>query len=92
MRSREVFGVIVRTIGLITLMYGLYKLAETDWVHVGPQFRDTFLPVAAGLYLLRGAPLLVAFGYAPPRASRRAKRRNGVSNPPMQTDAPAGHR
>ena len=73
MTPREYFGLIVRTIGLLLLVFGLYELLTCIYVLVTPSRRHlapspaygTFglFYVIVSLYLLRGAPALMRFCY-----------------------------
>jgi hypothetical protein len=72
MKSSDLFGVAVRTVGLISLLYALGSTV----LLVGSGFFSAFgsfgfvvkfiLWVAISIYLLRGAPGVVRFAYAQP--------------------------
>lgn len=86
MRPRDVFGIVVRTVGLLTLMSGVFTLGVTVSLPEGPRFWTTVAPIVVGAYLLRGAPPLLAWSYAPPRP-RRSRRRGQVSHSPMHAES-----
>jgi hypothetical protein len=89
MRPEDVFGIIVRTIGLLLMLSWLIII----WMAVasGSAFAllIAFVICTLGGYLLRGAPHVVAFAY-PPQAMDRAV--GSSSNEPMQTDPPSAGR
>ncbi len=65
MKPKEVFGIIIRTIGVLTLLYGLtIVMALGAW---WPRSFSTFLHyvawLALSLWFIRGAPSLVRFAY-----------------------------
>ncbi|MEO7412278.1 MAG: hypothetical protein ABIZ81_02885 [Opitutaceae bacterium] len=70
MKAPELFGVAVRTIGLISLLY----LLSTSFILSGMTMSFGFfwrqvIWLAVSIYLLRGAPNLVQFAY--PETSSR---------------------
>ena len=75
MKPRNIFGIIVRTFGLSLfiyavwyLVYGLATLAglpEDSPGHMIGCFVTGGVYLLIGLYLLRGAPLLINFSYPP---------------------------
>jgi lipopolysaccharide export LptBFGC system permease protein LptF len=71
MSARDIFGVVVRVFGLSMTIYSLWALATTlsllgvegfDAPTVG-FFLTEIVSIAVGIYLLRGAPLLLRFSY-----------------------------
>lgn len=81
MKSSEVFGVVVRSVGLVVVMLAAWALCWTMWILVlgGSDFGvGLFVNSIAGLliggWLLRGAPALVEFAYQTDenRSPRRA--------------------
>ncbi len=75
MTPRQAFGVAVRTIGLLGLLGGLYTLGISLSSGIAPTVWGTLVPILVGAYLLRGAPLLVAWAYAPRGLSKRRMHR-----------------
>jgi hypothetical protein len=75
-KSKDVFGLMVRFFGLVCLYQGLDKVPSA-WAAIYPQFPHLrfgiwfacFLmvgwPLAIGFWLVRGAPLLVRLAYGP---------------------------
>lgn len=73
MKPVECFGLIIRTLGLIFFMGGLYFFASSLVVVITPNLPHRSTPasyaiygcvlVALSLYFLRGAPVLVRFAY-----------------------------
>ncbi len=75
MSARDIFGLIIRVAGLWGLSYGLhhlvswlYSLRHRKWTGTdrwtsGDYFLACALYLGVGLYLLRGAPLVVSFAY-----------------------------
>lgn len=74
MKPRQIFGIVVRTFGLCLTIYAAWYVLFAMAILAGIQnaYRDevpgyllTGIPAAiAGLYLLRGAPLLLDFSYS----------------------------
>lgn len=72
MKSSDLFGVAVRTVGLLSLLYAL----STTVLLYGSGFFSAFgsfsfvvkflIWIAISLYLLRGAPAVVRFAYSQP--------------------------
>jgi len=73
MRVEEWFAIAVRVIGLLILLYGVGYLLDSLLFRLGyfnyPESSPAYYVVAGisysvvGLYLLRGAPLIVRFAY-----------------------------
>ena len=73
MKPRDVFGIIVRTAGLSTLICGMWELVfgiatlagmpGDQPGDCGGYFMTSVLFLSIGLYLLRGAPGLLRFAY-----------------------------
>ena len=80
MTPRQAFGVAVRIIGLLSLLGGLYSLGISFSYDIDPTVWGTLVPILVGAYLLRGAPLLVAWAYAPRGFSKRHMRRMSRSS------------
>jgi len=60
MRPVEVFGIVVRTFGLVLELYGLSNLVAGFASGLGTFFLVALFSCLVGSYLLRGAPLLLA--------------------------------
>jgi hypothetical protein len=73
MKAEDWFGVALRFVGLIALLYGvrdlidhlLYRLGYFSFPETSPRYYVVMglVQIFAGLYLLRGAPLLVRFAF-----------------------------
>ena len=73
MKAKEIFGLILRVVGLFGLLYGGFYLLSCLYILIGsPEregfgFRQYFLAgvvyVLVGLYFLRGAPHLFRIAY-----------------------------
>ena len=72
MKPHELFGVVVRSIGLVILLAGLLYLYSAVAVAFAPDkgvdspvsyFVAGFGALLVSIYFLRGAPLLVRFAY-----------------------------
>ncbi len=73
MKAKEIFGLIVRVVGLFSLLYGGFYLLSCLYILAGSPVREGFgirqyflagvAYVLAGLYLVRGAPHLLRFAY-----------------------------
>lgn len=73
MTPRDCFGVVVRTVGLLTLLFGFYDLLCSVYILLTPgRHHNAAFPVysvyglifiVVSLFLLRGAPRLVQFCY-----------------------------
>ncbi len=63
MRSREIFSLVVRIAGLVSLLYflesGALFMFDVAWIFIV----RGILWIALSLWLLRGAPQLVRFAY-----------------------------
>ena len=85
MTPKDIFGIVVRSLGLPLLVYAFWYLAYGFAILAGMQehgpgyrtgyFISGFLCLAISLYFLRGAPLLLRFSYP-------EKRRPTDENPP----------
>ncbi len=76
MKPRDIFGLMVRFFGLICLYQGLDKVPSV-WATIYPQFPHVRFavwfacllmvgwPLAVGIWLVRGAPLLTRLAYGP---------------------------
>jgi len=76
MKPSEAFGVVVRSVGLVTvvpavgtLCYALLTVVMGGPASAGGLIILALPPLCAGLWLLRGAPGLVAFAYPDERGS-----------------------
>ncbi len=84
MNGKDVFGVIIRTFGLLLLLSALWFLANLTGYEIGSPLgiRSLFLrgvvQPLVGLYLLRGAPGLIDFSYP---SGRNGERKNPKSKP-----------
>src|ERR1039458_7249157 len=73
MKAKEIFGLILRVVGLFGLLYGCFYLLSCLYFLTGVPAREGFgarqyfvagvIYVLAGLYFLRGAPHLLRFAY-----------------------------
>jgi hypothetical protein len=73
MKPRDAFGVVVRSAGLLLLMFGLYELMGSVYVMLTPDKPHAASAAVAAIYgavsvvgslvLLKGAPRLVRFCY-----------------------------
>ncbi len=73
MKPKEIFGLILRIVGLFGLLWGAFYLLSCLYLLMGapeqqgfgtPQYLITgVIYVLVGLYFLRGAPHLVRFAY-----------------------------
>jgi hypothetical protein len=73
MKPSQVFGIVVRTFGLLFSLYGIWYLVYGVATTLGlpedqPGYEESYylsgiISLAAGLYLLRGAPFLMRFSY-----------------------------
>lgn len=87
MSPRDVFGIVVRTVGLLAFLQGSRSLWIAIAAERGSLPWDAVLTAGVGLYLLSGAQALVDWSYAP-SGSRRSKRR-GRGSRPMHVDRPS---
>ena len=83
MKPKDVFGIIVRLLGLISLGYGLQYLLSWTFMTLrqsaspaqgwgGPDYLIIgLIYIPLGLFLLRGAPYVINFAY--PRESNEQK-------------------
>ena len=79
MTPKEIFGIIVRTLGLFFFIYALYNLLYGIAFCAGildrnPDYKIAYFVTGTfffviGLYLLRGAPLLIRFSYPPGKST-----------------------
>ncbi|MEW6074472.1 MAG: hypothetical protein AB1726_17990 [Planctomycetota bacterium] len=86
MDPRDVFGIIVRTIGLLLLLSWAPLLVLSVFARDGRGVLVSFVVWALGAYLLRGAPYLLAFAY-PGQSPDRS--RSLPSGDPAQSDRPS---
>jgi hypothetical protein len=70
MTPREVFGIVLRTFGLIGLFYWLSTFAGAVATGDKLLMMGSFLVSVLAGYLLRGAPVLLEFAYPSTRESR----------------------
>lgn len=73
MKAKEIFGLILRVVGLVSLMYGgWYLLSSLYFLTWPPEPQDSVMRqyfvtgviyVIVALYLLRGAPHILRFAY-----------------------------
>ena len=72
MNARECFGVVVRSVGLVVLLFGLYQVVTLLWMvtSVGFGVLPIWLPLlsaavacAVGYYLIQGGALFVRIAY-----------------------------
>ncbi len=73
MKAKEIFGLILRVVGLFGLLYGGFYLLSCLYILTGSPAREGFglrqyflagvVYVLVGLYFLRGAPHLLRFAY-----------------------------
>jgi len=84
MTPQDVFGIVVRTVGLLTLLWGVVALGSGAWVAT----EAIGIALIAGAFLLRGAPHLVDVAY--PR--KKTRRRIEAPNTRMQADRPMAGR
>ncbi len=74
MTARDWFVLALRIVGVVLLLYGLrdlvdhllYRLGYFSWPEVSPLYYVVMgvAQTAAGIYLVRGAPLLANFAFA----------------------------
>ena len=92
MKSKDYFSLALRIIGVLTLAHGLRDLVDFGLILLGyTGTRSSFayylimglLYSVVGLYLLRGAPLVVSFAY--PR-DREAASENEVDDEPSDAE------
>lgn len=75
MTPRDLFGIVVRVFGLLLFLYAIWYLIYGVATIVGlpeenPEYKIAYFITGTacllgGLYLLRGAPLLMRFAYPP---------------------------
>ena len=70
MTPRDVFGIILRTIGLIGLFYWSFMFISALATANGSLFFLSFVVSAVSGYLLKGAPILLEFSYPSSREAR----------------------
>ena len=73
MGAKDWFTLALRIVGVVLLLYGLrdlvdhllYQLGYFNWPDVSPRYFVAVgaIQICAGLYLVRGAPLLVGFAF-----------------------------
>jgi len=91
MRSRDCFGVVVRSLGLVIVLLGVYNVFTSLYLPLDPDFPHRHLAVGGlvvaaffglvGLALMRGATSLVRFCY-PLERGERSERAETLGNPP----------
>ena len=82
MRPEEWFALALRVLGVIEILYGLGYLLDSSLFRLGyfnyPETTPGYYVIAGiaftvvGLYLMRGAPLIVAIAY-PPEADEESE-------------------
>ncbi|MDE0896438.1 MAG: hypothetical protein OSB10_07620 [Planctomycetota bacterium] len=70
MTPRDVFGLVIRTFGLLGLCLWFYLFIVALAMKNPPLFFLSFIVSAAAGYMLKGAPLLLEFCYPSSRESR----------------------
>jgi len=70
MTPREVFGIVIRTSGLIGLVFWAFVFSSALASADGLAMCTSFLISALAGYLLKGAPVLLEFAYPSSRESR----------------------
>ena len=65
MSPREGFGIVVRTVGLGLIIHGVGRLVTALAIHSGGLhlWLHTLLTLGVGIWMLRGAKLLVDWAY-----------------------------
>ncbi len=63
MSARDLFGVIVRTLGLIVALYGVAAFFLFLFEGIGLGIVFGIVGVVVGVYLLRGAPWVMELAY-----------------------------
>lgn len=89
MTARDRFGVVVRSLGLIILLLGVYNVFSSLYLPLDPDFPHRHIAVGGlvsgcffglvGLFLMRGAPALVRFCYP---LDERSQRTETLEKPP----------
>ena len=74
MTARDCFGLVIRTVGLASILWGLQYLYSPIGVLLNPEPSDSSILyylaygvayVLFGMYFVRGAPHLLRFAYPP---------------------------
>ena len=83
MSPKEIFGLVIRVLGLLLSILGVWYLISTVSALVSPETPGTnpfheyliwaLIFLAAGLYFLRGAPHIIRFSYPEPRPDSERK-------------------
>ncbi len=63
MTPRDVFGIVVRSAGLFVLVSWIYTLLGAGVTGAYPLLAQALVSFFVGVYLLRGAPLLMDMAY-----------------------------
>ncbi len=71
MKPKDVFGIVVRTIGLLLMISWVFAVVAALVSQRGTMILNAFLIFAVGGYLLRGAPLLLDWAYSSDGATDR---------------------
>lgn len=64
MTPKEVFGIVVRSIGLLMMISWVFAITTALLVQDGSMFLNAFFIFAIGGYLLKGAPVLIDWAYS----------------------------
>jgi hypothetical protein len=82
MSARDAFGLILRVLGLLGVLWGIFYLGSIVYWLLGTRvpgytiyhyIAAAFLTLGVGLYLLRGAPHLVRFAFPEADAPKEAQ-------------------
>jgi len=66
MSLKDIFGIVVRTIGLLTVLGGIYTLGTGLLAGLDVLILTAFVLAAIGVYLMKGAPGVIEWSYSPP--------------------------
>ncbi len=89
MQPKELFGVVVRTIGLLALIASVLALIEAIATQSGQQFIESLVFALIGLSLMLGASTIADRSYQLEQAVNDDAE---SSNQPMQSDRPSADR
>ncbi len=89
MQPKELFGVVVRTIGLLALIASVLALIEAIASQNGQQFIESLVFALIGLSLMLGASTIADRSYQLEQAVNDDAE---SSNQPMQSDRPSADR
>jgi len=88
MKSKDIFGLAVRLLGLVFLYHGFSALPTTLPVVFSGSFGNTIIgilivgwPLVVAYWLIRGAPLLMRIAYPDPPASTKDETQIGGAFP-----------